>query len=174
MLPVLSAHLCNYRRFPSIGCEAGSLCNRLSGMCVTSTLHKVTTTQEPVFITTNGTASTTTRHMQLTVRALRTSLLAATPRTMIIHDDLALTLLSNVSTTRQTYLPEDVDEGVNGLPNSSESFSSLTIAITVLSIISIGTVLCVVIYVICRMLRRPVDLFSTSADVFELTFMSNE
>lgn len=174
MLPVLSSHLCNYRRFPTVGCGAGSTCNRLSGMCSAQSLIKATTTLQPVLVGSTQSTSHTTRRLATDVSALSHGLTAGKPTAMAtLTEESTPLIVSSGTTTAPTYLPDE-KEVKRPLTETSNSISFATIAIVLMSITLAAIVTSVVVYVICRYLRRPVDVFSTSADVFEMTFLSNE
>lgn len=135
-------------------------------------MFKVTTKQEPVSLSPTQTTTTVTRRLPSPVNGMSYTLLAKQTATGTSSNTATQFSTSNGTATSPTYLPEEAGvQKINSAPNSI----SLTVTIMVImAIILVGALTIVVTYVICRMLRRPVDLFSTSADVFEMTFLSNE
>lgn len=168
---MLSSHLCNYRRFPSVGCGSGSACNRLSGMCSQIAILKADIMQEPVTAASAPSSDSVTNRLVPEAGSPSKQLLVPKPTAVITH---TATLQSTTygATTQPTFLPDE-DDNLN-LTSHSSSFSFATAAIVFMGIVLVSLVACAGIYVLCRVLRRPVDVFSTSADLFEMTFLSNE
>lgn len=161
-----NAQLCNFRRFPTKGCSTGLACNEYSGMC---------------FVSSPSQASTViTSSLPLSYATTTVTTLTATPKTKESNyststsSPLIMALLSTTEpVTELKVLPTYTEEAVTALPDQASSLTGMAITVICLGAIITLLLLSTLVYVLARVLRQPIDLFSTSADVFEMTFMSN-
>lgn len=177
LLPIVTSQLCNYRKYPTTGCSDETACNRFSGMCSQSL--KATTTQTSYDSTTASTEWPRRIQTALTASSYSSRRLPEPQQSTPILPTAANYLINSVRTGPQSsqaiVLPTASLEpdGPSVAADTGSAVSLATILIILLSGSLIAIVASVVIYLTCRILRRPVDLFSTSADVFEMTFLSN-
>lgn len=165
-----NAQLCNFRRFPSKGCSAGSICNQYSGMCSVSPpspASTATTYSVPSsYATYTATAINHRNYTHETTNERNASRSGSNSLTIALDSTAE-------PVTALKALPTYAEEAVTSLPEKATSLSGMTITVICLAAVITLLLFFLLLYVVARVLRQPVDLFSTSADVFEMTFISN-
>lgn len=193
-LTAVPALLCNYRRFPITGCSNGFTCNRFAGMCdLDGQPNKLQQTDGLDFQAYRKTTKVSTPSSQRTTTSPERNgftLLGRMASSLANYGkDYQTSDYTYQTSLPEATIPKDQEQDLAGYssslkmvlptyqptmsrPNVEHGLSAVVIVLICLSAFITMLLLISCIYILCRLLRRPVDVFSTSADVFDMSILS--